>query len=131
VKQCWLQRKAYGDHLCLQGSRGKWEEVGANGSHRWEEGNARSDALFTAITISYAQQLLSLVCLKLQGLLDALGCHLPVLNQRRRSRTRTLYHTCHSGLLQTSLVSCMLFSWQFPNTALLFFLCAGFFSLHC
>lgn len=39
-----------------------------------------------------------------------------------------LYQSYHSGLLQTSLPSCMLFSWQFPNTALpslwgIFFLC--------
>ena len=133
MKRCWVQRAAYGQHLCLQGPCGKREEVGANsfppmiGSHIQEEGNARSDAPFIAFAISHAQQLLSLVCLKLQGLLDTPGCHLPVLTQRRRSTARTLYHTCHSGLLQTSLPSCLLFSWRFPNTALPFLLCEGFF----
>lgn len=51
------------------------------GSHRQEEGSTRSDALFIVIAISYAQQLLSLICLKLQGLLNMPGCHLPVLNR--------------------------------------------------
>lgn len=106
------------------------EEVGANsfppaiGSHREEESGARSDALFIAIAMAYAQQLLSLLCLQPQ---DLLGCHLPVLNQRRGSVTRTLYHTRHSGLLQISLLSCTPFSQQFPNTAFPFLLYEGFF----
>lgn len=135
MKGCWVQRVLYGEHLCLPRPCGKWEEVGANsfppviGSHRREEGNAGSDALFIAVAISYAQQLLSLICLKLRGLLDTPGCYLPVLTQRRRSTTRTLYHTCRSGLLQTSLPSCTLFSWQFPNAALPSLLCEGFFFL--
>lgn len=100
-------------------------------SHRREEGNAGSDAFFIVIAISYVQQLLSLICLKLQGLLDTPGCHLPVLTQtqRRRGTSGTVYHTCHSGLLQTSPPSCMPFSWQFPNTALPVLPCEGFFFL--
>lgn len=121
------------EHLCLQGPCRNGEQVGANsfppmiGSHRQEKGNTRSDTFFIATTISYAQQLLTLMCLKLQDLLDTPGCHVPLLTQRRRSTIRTLYHTCSSGLLRTSPPSCVLSSWQFPNTALPFLLCEGCF----